>query len=67
MGLFNYIVKSEEELLVAVTGTACDGIKRTNELNKEKIDNRVEEVCGKELYGQYFSQTAETNRRSGKL
>ena len=46
----------------AVTGTACDGIKRTNEFKKEKIDNRAEEVRGKELHGQYFRQTAEANR-----
>lgn len=58
-GLFNYIVKSEEELLVAARGTEYDGIKSTNEFNQEKIDNRAEEVRGKELHGQYFRQTDE--------
>ena len=57
--MFNEIAQSEEELLVAATGTEYDGIKSTNEFNQEKIDNRAEEVRGKELHGQYFRQTDE--------
>ena len=59
LSLFNEIAQSEEELLVAARGTEYDGIKSTNEFNQEKIDNRAEEVRGKELHGQYFRQTDE--------
>ena len=36
LGLFNYIVKSEEELLVAVRGTACDSINVLTNLRKSR-------------------------------
>ena len=59
MGLLNYIARSEEEPLVAARGKECEGLKSTNELKKEKMVSRVEEVRGKELHGQFFRQADE--------